>query len=437
MTLQQAVDRAREANLTIRRAQNSVEVARENFNQSKFNYVPTVNAGINGTRSFGTTFDQVTFQRIQQNTNTSNPSITANLPLFQGLANYYTYQQTRANLDASLKGLERTENEILATVLQSYLQVILDQVSINTINQRLELLRTQLDRQQKLLDGGRGIEFDVLNVQSQIAVEELNLITARNQQQRNQITLLQQLDLNPAGETESGYTFEAVDTALLKIAPRTDVLPSASSVENYALEYFPDLQEQESLMKAQQWGLKNANAAYWPTLTLSGGLQSSFSSNGGQFLVDTLTGDFTRTRTAYFEQIDDNQSQFLSLRLNIPILGNWRTRQQVNLSRLQLQGAAIDLAQGKNTLIRNVREAYLNTVAARERVLSLERQEAALRRAYQDAENRYNNGLLDFVGYREALNNYTRVQLDQVQGLYEYFFRKKVLDFYQGKPITF
>ena len=56
--------------------------------------------------------------------------------------------------------------------------------------------------------------------------------------------------------------------------------------------------------------------------------------------------------------------------------------------------------------------------------------------AFRNAEIRFNNGLLNGTDFNIARNNLTAAESDMIQAKYEFFFRLKVLDFYQGKPLS-
>ena len=48
---------------------------------------------------------------------------------------------------------------------------------------------------------------------------------------------------------------------------------------------------------------------------------------------------------------------------------------------------------------------------------------------------KYINGKATAVEYNEAKQNLMKAQSDELQAKYDYLFRTKILDFYQGIPI--
>ena len=59
----------------------------------------------------------------------------------------------------------------------------------------------------------------------------------------------------------------------------------------------------------------------------------------------------------------------------------------------------------------------------------------ALEESYKYAQEKYDVGLLNFVDYNDSKTKFTKAQSDLLQAKYDYLYRIKVLDFYQGKPL--
>lgn len=432
LTLQQCIDLALENNLQLKRQQNTVRQNEWGVWQSRANFLPTLNGFLNYNFNTGTVFNSVTFEREENQTRAfSSPSLSTRLNLFDGLNRFNTLKQSQATLEASQMGLERQRNTLLTQVLQSYLNVVIDLSNLTITERRIELLRQQEARQRQLFEAGSAVEADVLNLTSQLAVEELNLLRTRNQLERDELTLLQ--TIIPASQWgNTSYDFQIVDTSLVTLNYSTVTIPPLAEVEATALAQQPDLKEQELLLRASDFGIKIAKAGYYPTLDFAANLQSNYATGGG--FPDPVTGEL---RNDYLQQLDDNFNYSYGLSLNIPIFNGGQVRQGIEVARIQRENATITYEETRNALITAVRQAYLDLLAARQRIESLDRQLLATRRAFQNAEARFNAGLVDYYAYFEALNNQSRIEAEQEQSRYEFYFRKKVIDFYLGRDIRF
>src|SRR5690606_14558762 len=60
LTLRQALDRAQSSNLQVKQAEFQAALTEQDVRQAKMNFYPTVNAGVDGSLSWGRSFDQLT-----------------------------------------------------------------------------------------------------------------------------------------------------------------------------------------------------------------------------------------------------------------------------------------------------------------------------------------------------------------------------------------
>jgi outer membrane protein len=61
---------------------------------------------------------------------------------------------------------------------------------------------------------------------------------------------------------------------------------------------------------------------------------------------------------------------------------------------------------------------------------------SSLQKAFEDAQKKFNLGAITSLDYTTAQNNLSKAQSELLQAKYRYIFRLKVLDLYQGKPLT-
>jgi outer membrane protein len=217
----------------------------------------------------------------------------------------------------------------------------------------------------------------------------------------------------------------------------------------------------ELRVKSAAVGLDVSRGAFYPTLALSGGFSTNYSSAFQDVSVISVvpTGDLNSTNlqlgdgTPIFEQeldvqlasetvplsrqYDNNLNTRLTLSLNVPIFNGFRTRSDVQRSKIALQQAEINKTEQRNQLYQTIESAYRNALAASKSFSASQKQVAALEETYRAVENQYNNGAANFTDYQVALNNLYQARTDLSRAKFEFIFRKKVLEFYQGKPLTF
>ena len=99
--------------------------------------------------------------------------------------------------------------------------------------------------------------------------------------------------------------------------------------------------------------------------------------------------------------------------------------------------ARISAREIDNTLRQNVETSYNNAIAASKSYNSSLRQVEAREEAYRMAKQRFEIGAATYVEYQVAENDLFQARSDNTRAKYEFIFRKKVLDFYQGKSLGF
>ena len=144
-----------------------------------------------------------------------------------------------------------------------------------------------------------------------------------------------------------------------------------------------------------------------------------------------ITEDYT-----YLTQLKDNRGEGVYLSLSIPVFNGFRARNGVQRSIIGHKNAVLNTEIVRNQLRQTIQQSYADAVAAQKRFDATKRQLAALELTYRNAEIRFNNGVLNSTDFNVARNNFTRAQSDLIQAKYQYTFRLKVLDFYQGKPLS-
>jgi outer membrane protein len=127
----------------------------------------------------------------------------------------------------------------------------------------------------------------------------------------------------------------------------------------------------------------------------------------------------------------------VAIGLNIPILNGWQTRTQVSRAVILQKTSELDAQTVRVQLRQDIELAYNEMQAAASQYVSNKQQVESLDLAFRAAETRFNVGALNSTDYSIAKANLDRARANLILAKYSYYFRMKVLDFYQNKPLTF
>ncbi len=143
------------------------------------------------------------------------------------------------------------------------------------------------------------------------------------------------------------------------------------------------------------------------------------------------------TENTYWNQLDFNQRRFLGVSMSIPIFNKFQVKNNVERAIINQKRSEYQLIATKNQLQQTIEQAYLDVKSAAKAYSALENSLEASELAFQNAEQRLELGATDAVEYTQIKNDYEQVRSDLVRAKYDYIFKLKVLDFYQGKPLNF
>jgi outer membrane protein len=137
------------------------------------------------------------------------------------------------------------------------------------------------------------------------------------------------------------------------------------------------------------------------------------------------------------DQFSDNISRSLNLSISIPIFNGLVARSGMQRATINRVQAEINAREVRNQLRQIIETAYSDAVAASKAFEASQKQVDALVESFRVTEKRYNLGAVNFVDYQISQNNLFGAKSDLVRTKYDYIFKTKILDFYQGNPIDF
>ncbi len=435
ITFDEAVRIALERNVSLRRARNTVSLQSTTVAKERADFLPNLNLSSNANRNFGLTFDQTTGRIFSTTSDAFSLGANSSINLFNGFGDVASYNQARLTLEANEHSYDRTRQTVLFNVITNYLQVILDHEQIRIRREDLEAQRRQLERIDEFVRVGSRPISDLYQQQATTANSELQLLEAERLAQISETRLIQVLQLDPFQE----YEFVAPTAQEISLIPQTY---DAEALLRSAFDRRADLKAQELAIAAASEGIRFARSASLPTLSLTGGLNTRYSSqlrraSGFQEVTDPVTGEVQTIPTGFAtvpfgDQLSDNRSEFIGLNLQIPIFNRFQTKTNVERARVQYENARLDLENLEQSVASEVRQAYLDYQTAVKRLDVTEKQLQAAQQALEVEQERYNVGASTLVELTQARSNFVQASSNRIQAIYRFHFQGKLIEYYQG-----
>jgi outer membrane protein len=417
-TLQQCIDYALKNNIEIKQQSLNAEYNNKLLSQAKSNRLPGINANFSNSFNMGRS---LTYENTYQNVNSSQIDgyLSADVTLWSGFTLGNKISKRKLDYQAALQELEQVKDNIILNIAGLYLEILFaEELTIITENQ-IDITLQQIDRTKKLLDAGSIALGDLLEIEAQLAREELKLVRDRNKVQIAYLNLYQLLEL-PEDERF------IVSKPQLPEIKANETLAASNNVYNKALQIRPEIKaarlKVESAMR--QMGIARGNQ--FPVL--------SFGINYYNLYNNKYT-DIYGQPIGFTDQLGNNQRYALGLNLSIPLFNRFRVKNEISLASIEITDYKYQLQTVRNVLRKEIEQAYTNALAAMNSYIAGKKAVESTEEAFRYTREKFNVGIVNSIEFNQSKNYLAIARSELLQARYEYIFRAKILDFYNGVPI--
>ena len=417
-SLQKCIDYALQNNIQIKQQALNSEYYSNQLGQAKFNRLPNLNAGFQNNMSFGRTIGPDNIY-LDINSNSTSGSLNSNVTIWNGFTLTNSIKMADMDLRASLEEMKKAKDDVMLNIAASYLEILFADELVVVADDLLKITQLQIDRTTKLVEAGSLAKGSLLEIEAQYAREEVNVVNAQNRLQLAYLALYQFLEL-PATES-----FKIEKPTLPEIGANLSLLNSMDVFKN-AVQLKPAIKGAEFKLESARKQLLIAKGNLLPTL--------SFGGNYYNFYNNKYT-DFQMNKIAFRDQLKSNERFGFGVTLNVPIFNRFQARTGVSNTQIQLENSELQLQNTKNLLRKDIEQSYTNALAAFKRYVANQKTVVSSKEAFRYTEEKFNVGMINSVEYNQSKNNLSKAQSDLLQAKYEYIFRTKILDFYNGLTI--
>jgi len=426
-----------------------VESQKSQLLQDYLIMLPDLNAGAAHGFNWGQTVDRYTNQFATTRVQSSNFYLGTQFNLFQGLRQINTLNQSKLDYQAIQYDLDLMMDDISIAVAGYYLDILYNQELLAVAKSQLEITEQQVNRMQKMVDAGTLAKGDLLNLEAQLATEELQVVESENRLTISYLSLQQLIDHPYSPDF-------MIETPELKPIEAPQIVITAKNVYDIALVQRPEIKSAEIRVESAEKGISIARGYLSPTLSFNGTWATGYSgasqqekgitgiesyptgyleSNPSEIVLSDYN-TYEYEAIPFGDQLNDNQNKSLQLSLQIPIFNGWQVRTAISQAKIRKEEADLNLYQAKLNLDKDIQQAYADAVAALKNYTASEKKVSAQQEAFKYSEQKLNVGLVTTVEYNETKKNLTTAESDLLQAKYRFIYTTTVLDFYMGNPLT-
>jgi outer membrane protein len=419
LNLNRCIEIALKNNLEVQRKAIISESSRINWQQQRANHLPVINAGITHGINQGRSIDPQTNSYINESLTYASPTVDGSLLLFNGMALQNIIKQNSFMYQAAKQEEQQAKDDLTLNVILAYLQVLTNQDLFSLTKIQQQTTAKQLERLETLNKNGAiapGVYYDL---KGQYANDQLSIINASNALENSQIALVRLLNIPYNKNLEVDQL--SADQFLLSYEVGPEQVYQ-SALQNLAWVKATDFRK-----KSSDFQLKSSRSGYFPSVYFNSGLSSNYSN---------AARDLQNRRISYFDQFNNNISKSFSISVSIPVFNSFKTKNTVSLARLNQRENELIAENTRTQLQQLTQQSYFNMTASKDRYLSLKEQVDAYTESFRTAEIRFNSGVINSVDFLIAKNNLDRANVNMLTNRYDFILRKKILDFYRGKPLS-
>lgn len=422
-TFQQCLDTALQRNISLNQSRLNTDLSLITLEQSKANRFPNLSANARDGVSFGRSVNPTTNQYVERTTNSSSFGMSTGVDLFNGFQISRTILQNKMNLDAVKTDIENVRNQVTLNITTAYLQLLFQYEILKSAKNQAEATAIQVDRTQKMVNAGKVPESNLFTIRSQQATDNLAVVNAQGQLDLGKVTLEQLMEI-PVTDSFEVKIPDLVEPSLL-------LNQTNQEIYNKALTIQPQIAGASIRTNSALLGIKISEGARYPSIGLSGSANSNYS-------VSSRTGINSAVNDSpFFPQLWNNLGESIGLNLSIPIYSNRQIKSNIERAKINALSAQLDEQNTRLQLRKTIEQSYTDLRNSIKKYEATKEQISAAELSYQNMERKYNVGMSTATDYLIEKNNYFQAQSNGIQAKYDYIFKSKILDFYQGKPMQF
>ena len=408
-TLDECLRYALENNIQLRQSRNDYLSGLEDTKEAKAARLPSLSAST--TQGF-TNYPSTNVS--DRTTYTGTYGLEAGLTLYEGgkLRTAVRQQQVQNRIDEL--SVAESENDIRIAIVQAYLQALYATEAVAVAANTAEVSRAQRDRAEELWKAGSISRVDFAQLESQYASDLYQVTTARTSLDNYRLQLKQLLELDITEEMN-------LAAPAIQESEVLSSLPAKAEIYATALTVMPEIQRGELAVESAELGIRQAQAGFYPSLSLTAGIGTGHMSNGGY-----------ESGSQIWNRFNEN----VGLTLSIPIFSNRRNRTAVNKARLEAENSRLTWQDLQKTLLREVESAYLNAVSAQSQYRAATEKERYARQSFELTQEQFNLGVKNTVELITAQNEWSSARQEVLQAKYMALLNIELLNIYQGRNTT-
>ncbi|MGB1121865.1 MAG: TolC family protein, partial [Saprospiraceae bacterium] len=317
------------------------------------------------------------------------------------------------------QNLAQAQQNISLDVATAYLNILLAIERDNNAKAILVESEQQLKRINKLIDVGSLPEADKYEAEAQVTRNEQSVVSSENAVEQAYLALKTILQI----PIEQDFKIEQPNITIP--SPESLTLQPYSTLVQRAVSNQPSIKAGELQLQSADLDVELAKVGKLPSVNFRASTGTNYAN-----LSQVVNG------TGYFGQLNENLNGSLGIFVSVPIYDRGATNTAVEQAKLRQLTQQISNRRIRQALETEVQQALADAKAAAKQMQAAQKTLDASQKAFDNTKKRYELGSTTLLDFNTSRNNLNQAEFSVIIAKYDYIFKLKILDFYQGKKIT-
>lgn len=405
-SLQDCITYAKQNNITLQSIRLNKTSANQDLLQAKAGKYPNFNASVSQGLFAVSGENSLHVQGL----NSQNLGANSSMILYHD--NYINNNISSKNLLVKMADLSvvQAENAITLIITQAFLDILMSQENIHLLENMLNTTKMQLQLGTQYFKDGSISKLDFLQLQSQEAQDEYNLIAAKNNLK------LDLMDLKQILQLPSQIHFQILPSPNVEVS---DDIQSLQEVQAFAQSQRPEIKYGQINIENAETSLRMTESSVKPSLSLGANIATGYQYGNGN----------------YANQLGNNFYAPVGLSVGIPIYNNRIYRTNIAKSKINIEQAHLNLQQTKTFLNHQIEQAYINLQNSLLQYESAEKQMKINKESFAIFNEEMKVRAIDFSQLQEQKGLYMEAIENYLEAKYSAILNKEIYEFYAGEEI--
>ena len=417
-TVDQCIQYAVTHNRDVRMQHIAVDDYRTEQTRAIGAFLPRIEGSVSGQYNFGRAIDPETNTYTNVSTFYNGYSLSASIPIFDGLQQYNNLRAAKASLLMGKSQLAAQQDQTARNVMESYLQVLYYAGCIEIASEKRAESELLLKQTRVMVEVGQKGEADLAQMQATYATDDFEVTHQQSLYDKALLALKQQMNY-PTDE-------------LLQIAPQEKLLVEeepylgqpTGEIFDRAHQLNPDIQQAEYSLQSAKYAYRSSKGALFPSLSMGVGVSTTYYK---QLHVPNTTG--------FNQQFRNNVGEYVYFTLSIPLFNGVKALGDVRGQRNNLRKAEEELNYRHQELNRLILEAVTDQENSWKETEKLRAKVEADSIAARLTTRKYEEGLASSIDVQTSAVTLLQSKAQLLQSQLTYIYQTRILNYYKGVPL--